>query len=108
MLGLNLAPRRTLSFRTRLVAGSAAALLAASTIPSLQAALDLPQQLDTADISPSYGGTMKLAEAFIRAGKFFDLIVLPGMTHEIHGIDRDYYFDAEAMYLVRHLIGRVR
>ncbi|MBA2258799.1 MAG: DPP IV N-terminal domain-containing protein, partial [Acidobacteria bacterium] len=41
-----------MSFRTRFVAGSAAALLAASIIPSLQAALALPQQLKHRSVAP--------------------------------------------------------
>ena len=61
----------------------------------------------TSDLQAPYSGTMKLAEAFIRAGKFFDLIVMPGMIHEIHGIDVGYWFDAEARYLSEHLIGSV-
>ncbi len=60
----------------------------------------------TSDLSPSYSGTMKMAEAFIRAGRFFDLIVMPGMTHEIHGVDYTYLRNAEARYLTRHLLQR--
>ena len=61
----------------------------------------------TSDLQAPYSGTMKLAEAFIRAGKFFDLIVMPGMIHEIHGVDLAYWYDAEARYLSEHLIGGV-
>jgi hypothetical protein len=48
---------------------------------------------------------MKMSEAFIRAGKFFDLIVMPGMTHEFHGVGLRYYYDAQARYLTEHLVG---
>ena len=59
----------------------------------------------TDDISPAYSSVMKMSEAFIRAGKFFDLIVMPGMTHEFHGVSERYYYDAQARYLTEHLIG---
>ena len=62
----------------------------------------------TDDINPAYSGAMKMSEAFIRAGKFFDLIVMPEMTHEFHGVGMRYYFDAQARYLTEHLIGGPR
>ena len=46
---------------------------------------------------------MKMSEAFIRAGRFFDLIVLPGVQHGPNGLSEQYFYDAEANYLVKHL-----
>ena len=44
----------------------------------------------TWDLDANYSGTMKMAEAFIRAGRFFDLIVLPGIQHGPHGLSMQY------------------
>jgi dipeptidyl aminopeptidase/acylaminoacyl peptidase len=52
----------------------------------------------------SWGGyTMKMVEALTRAGKFYDLIVLPGQTHRLTGEHRDYYLDRVRRYFVEHL-----
>ena len=60
----------------------------------------------TSDIDANFSGTMKMAEAFIRAGRFFDLIVMPEATHGLYGPHERYFQDAEARYLVEHLITR--
>ena len=61
----------------------------------------------TWDLEAHYSGTMKMSEAFIRAGRFFDLVVLPGATHGTNGLTDQYLYDAEANYLVKHLHTRV-
>ena len=46
--------------------------------------------------------TMKMAEAFIRAGKYFDLIVLPGKGHLLWS-NGPYWRDAIRRYFQEHL-----
>ena len=58
----------------------------------------------TWDLDANFSGTMKMAEAFVRAGRFFDLIVMPGIPHGPHGLSMQYWQDAEAKYLVEHLV----
>ncbi|MBE3123794.1 MAG: DPP IV N-terminal domain-containing protein [Planctomycetes bacterium] len=58
----------------------------------------------TWDLDANFSGTMKMSEAFIRAGTFFDLIVMPGIQHGPHGLSMQYWYDAEAKYLVEHLL----
>jgi dipeptidyl aminopeptidase/acylaminoacyl peptidase len=59
----------------------------------------------THDFSAPFSQTVRMAEAFIRAGKHFDLLVLPGQDHfywyeeEIHR----YVQDATRRYFVEHL-----
>jgi dipeptidyl aminopeptidase/acylaminoacyl peptidase len=60
----------------------------------------------TSDLDANYSGTMKMSEAFIRAGRFFDLVVMPEMPHGLHGVSLQYWYNAEARYLVEHLITR--
>ncbi|MBE3123595.1 MAG: prolyl oligopeptidase family serine peptidase, partial [Planctomycetes bacterium] len=58
----------------------------------------------TSDLDANFSGTMKMSEAFIRAGKFFDLILMPEMPHGPYGVSQRYWYDAEARYLVEHLL----
>ena len=44
----------------------------------------------TWDLDANFSGTMKMSEAFIRAGRFFDLIVMPGIQHGPHGLSMQY------------------
>ncbi len=57
----------------------------------------------TADPHGTFAWTMKLVEAFIRAGKPFDLIVLPEQGHGLTGASRTYVFEAVRRYFQEHL-----
>ncbi len=59
----------------------------------------------THDFSVPLSQTIRMGEAFIRAGKYFDLLVLPGQDHFYwyeEEIDR-YVQDATRRYFVEHL-----
>lgn len=53
------------------------------------------------DVNTPMHGTMKAAEALIRAGKHFDMLVIPGSNHVFRGADTNYrpYFTEAA---IRH------
>ncbi len=60
----------------------------------------------TSDINATFDATMKLVEAFIRAGKQFDLLVMPGQDHNFNGWDGKgfiYWLDAVPRYFLEHL-----
>ena len=50
------------------------------------------------------GNTMRVVEQLIRAGKRFDMLVLPGQTHSF-GDMSNYFFWRMADYFCRYLIG---
>jgi dipeptidyl aminopeptidase/acylaminoacyl peptidase len=49
-------------------------------------------------------GTLRVADALIKANKRFDFLVLPGKRHG-YGDAADYFFWVRADYFVKHLIG---
>ncbi len=51
----------------------------------------------------AFSGTMKMVEALIRAGKPYDLIVLPEQGHSFSGKGRTYVFDGIRRYFQEHL-----
>lgn len=51
------------------------------------------------------GHTFRLADALIKAGKQFDMLVLPGQGHLYKGAAADYWRRRIWMYFVRHLQG---
>jgi dipeptidyl-peptidase-4 len=53
----------------------------------------------TSDVNVPFSVTMRMADALIRAGKFFDLIVLPEGTHR----SSDYSREATRRYFQEHL-----
>ncbi len=62
----------------------------------------------TSDDDVSFSATMKMVEAFTRAGKHYDLIVLPEQTHAIGssiaaGPPRYYLREAIRRYFQEHL-----
>ena len=57
----------------------------------------------TSDVNAPFSATMKLAEAFIRAGKPYDLIVLPGQTHFVSGKSAIYLMEVQRRYFQEHL-----
>ena len=46
--------------------------------------------------------TLRLARALIRAGKYFDMMILPG---EDHGLGDKYYVNMIRLYFAEHLLG---
>jgi dipeptidyl aminopeptidase/acylaminoacyl peptidase len=57
----------------------------------------------TADVNTPFAHTMRMVEAFIRAGKPVDLLVLPDQHHWPEGASQRYLFDAVKRYFVEHL-----
>lgn len=58
----------------------------------------------TSDVNVTLSTTMKMVEAFIRAGRRFDLQLLPEQTHIPEGIGRQYWLKAHRRYFVDHLL----
>lgn len=59
----------------------------------------------THDFSVPFSQTVRMAEAFIRAGKHFDMLVLPGQDH-VYWYEQEigrYVVDATRRYFVEHL-----
>ena len=63
----------------------------------------------TSDLDVPFSGTMRMVDALIRAGKHFDLLVLPGVGHTFLGTSssdltsRTYAFEAIRRFLEEHL-----
>ena len=57
----------------------------------------------TSDRAVPFSHTMKMVEALIRAGKPFDLIVLPEQGHGLTGASRTYAQEAFRRYFQEHL-----
>ena len=63
----------------------------------------------TSDADAPFSGTMRMVDALIRAGKHFDLLVLPGVGHQFRGTSssdltsRTYAFEAIRRFLEEHL-----
>jgi dipeptidyl aminopeptidase/acylaminoacyl peptidase len=55
------------------------------------------------DINATFSATMKLVEAFARAGRPYDLIILPEQDHALNGVSAAYSSAATNRYLVEHL-----
>jgi dipeptidyl aminopeptidase/acylaminoacyl peptidase len=60
--------------------------------------------IGTSDVNVTFNHTMRMADAFIKAGKHFDLVVMPGETHGLTPAGMAYYKDARARYFVEHLM----
>ncbi len=54
------------------------------------------------NVNPS--ATYKLAEYLIRAGKDFDMLILPGTNHSFGRADGDYFTKVRWNYFIRHLL----
>jgi len=57
----------------------------------------------TADINATFSATMKLVDALARAGKPYNLIVLPDQNHHYEGYALDYRKEAIRRHLQEHL-----
>jgi dipeptidyl aminopeptidase/acylaminoacyl peptidase len=49
------------------------------------------------------GETVRMIDALTRAGKTYELMILPEETHALAGTSRAYRSDAERRFLERHL-----
>jgi dipeptidyl aminopeptidase/acylaminoacyl peptidase len=59
--------------------------------------------IGTSDVNVTFNHTMRLADALIKAGKHFDLIVMPGQTHGLTPPVMAYYREARGRYFMEHL-----
>jgi dipeptidyl aminopeptidase/acylaminoacyl peptidase len=63
----------------------------------------------TSDVCVPFSGTMRMVDALIRAGKHFDLLVLPGVGHQFRGTSssdrtsQTHAFEAIRRYFQEHL-----
>jgi dipeptidyl aminopeptidase/acylaminoacyl peptidase len=57
----------------------------------------------TSDVNASLATTMRMSDALIRAGKRFDLLVMPGQPHGPPDPFGRYYRDDVRLFLLRHL-----
>lgn len=55
------------------------------------------------NVNPS--ATYKMAEYLIRAGKDFDMLILPGLSHSFGRSDGDYFTKVRWNYFIQHLLG---
>lgn len=62
--------------------------------------------LSTGDVDNNVhpAGTIRMAEALIKAGKRFEFVIMPGQRHG-YGNMREYFFWKMGDYFVRHLLG---
>ncbi|MHA7130798.1 S9 family peptidase [Algoriphagus namhaensis] len=62
--------------------------------------------LSTGDVDNNVhpAGTIRMAEALIKAGKRFEFVILPGQRHG-YGDMREYFFWKMGDYFTRHLLG---
>jgi dipeptidyl aminopeptidase/acylaminoacyl peptidase len=56
----------------------------------------------TSDVVAPFSGTMKMVDALVRAGKMFDLLVMPEKGH-VDSITSPYYREAVRRYFQEHL-----
>jgi dipeptidyl aminopeptidase/acylaminoacyl peptidase len=59
--------------------------------------------IGTSDVNVTFNHTMRMANALIKANKFFDLIVMPEETHGLRPPAMAYYREARDRYFVEHL-----
>ena len=57
----------------------------------------------TSDIDVPISHTIRMVDALIRAGKPYDLLILPEQPHEASGISRTYMLEAIRRYFQEHL-----
>jgi len=59
----------------------------------------------TKDVNAPFSGTIKMAEAFIKAGKRFDMMILPDQPHVPFGDKGKYWLHLKHRYFQEHLLG---
>jgi dipeptidyl aminopeptidase/acylaminoacyl peptidase len=57
----------------------------------------------TSDVNATFSATMKMVEALTRAGKPYDLIVLPEINHHPTGASQEYWLSRLFDYFAEHL-----
>ncbi len=57
----------------------------------------------TSDVNAPFSASMKMVEALIRAGKEFDLLVMPEQSHGISGVSLTYLLDRVRKYFQMYL-----
>lgn len=57
----------------------------------------------TSDVNATLSVTMRMADALIRAGKRFDLLIMPGQPHSPRGAASRYYRDDVGLFFLRTL-----
>ena len=57
----------------------------------------------TSDVNASLSTTMRMADALIRAGKRFELLLMPGEAHSPAAAALRYYLDDVRRFFVREL-----
>ena len=63
----------------------------------------LPLANFTADVNAPVSTTMRMVDALVKAGKRFDLLILPQETHFFQGDAREYWFDTLCRYFLENL-----
>ncbi|MCP3138596.1 S9 family peptidase [Pyxidicoccus xibeiensis] len=59
----------------------------------------------TSDVNATLSTTMRMADALIRAGKHFELLIMPGQPHSPEPPGDRYYFDDVGLFFLRTLGG---
>ncbi len=57
----------------------------------------------TSDVLATFSATMKMVEALTRAGKHYELVVVPELNHSLSGPSRDYWMTRMWRYFAEHL-----
>ncbi|MFE8601296.1 S9 family peptidase [Archangium violaceum] len=70
---------------------------------NLQGALKMMH--GTSDVNASLSTTMRMADALIRAGKHFELLIMPGQPHSPQSTAARYHLDDINQFFVRNLGG---
>jgi dipeptidyl aminopeptidase/acylaminoacyl peptidase len=68
---------------------------------NLQGALKMMH--GTSDVNASLSTTLRMADALIRAGKHFELLIMPGQPHSPQAAAARYYLDDINQFFVRNL-----
>jgi dipeptidyl aminopeptidase/acylaminoacyl peptidase len=74
---------------------------------SLRLAGDLQGKLlligNTSDVNAPFSAVIQLANAFMQAGKLYDLVIIPEQTHSAEGTASAYTWKVVRSYLIEHL-----
>jgi dipeptidyl-peptidase-4 len=58
----------------------------------------------TSDVNAPFGETIRMVDALTRAGKTYELMILPEETHALTSTNGAYRSSAERHFLERHLL----
>jgi dipeptidyl aminopeptidase/acylaminoacyl peptidase len=59
--------------------------------------------IGTSDSNVTFTHSMRMVDALVKAGKHFNLVVLPGETHLLSAAGQRYYAEARARFFLEHL-----